>query len=404
MKKILITSFIFLLFTETILAQNNSKKIEEIASTYTTNCPFLTNDNKGNIVLSYGKESENDESIICYAYFNSKTNSFGKPIEIKKSKGVKLHGENAPKIAFKSDGTIIAVWGVDNASETKKYGGLVYYTQSFDNGKSWTNATPLVTDKKSIDQRYFDIEKLSNGEIAIVWLDNRTSSKLEGSTLFYAATKGKLGFVDEKPIAETTCQCCRTDLSVNKNGSINVAFRDIINEEIRDMSICISKDNGKTFTKPKRISEDNWKISGCPHTGPTIAENNLGLHFAWFTMGNGSGVYYCNSKDGAKNFSQRESVSINASAKHPQITSGKNQHIYIVWDEIKEVNGVATYQVGLQERDENGKILTTKFISETNQNAVYPVIKQVQNNNLLIAWVNRDQPENVYYKIVKIIK
>lgn len=252
-----------------------------------------------------------------------------------------------------------------------------------------------------MDQRYFDIEKLSNGEIAIVWLDNRTDTNLEGSTLYYAATKGKLGFQNEKPIADTTCQCCRTDLSVTKKGSINVAFRDIINNEIRDMSVCFSNDNGNTFSKPKRISADDWKISGCPHTGPTITENSQGLHFAWYTMGNGSGVYYCNSIDKGLNFSKREIVSSSTSAKHPQITTSKDQSVYIVWDEIKKTNGVATYQVGLQKRDKNGKIVNSTFISPESQNATFPVIKHIQNNNLLVAWVNRDNPENIYYKIIK---
>ncbi|MFD2909490.1 hypothetical protein ACFSX9_12190 [Flavobacterium ardleyense] len=401
MKNIVFTVYASFLCIGTFFSQNSSIKLEGVDSFSTTNCPYLTNDNEGNIVLSFGVENDTEESTFYYAFFNAESNIFGKIIEIESAKGVKLHEENAPKIAFRSDGTVVAVWGVDNTSEAKKYGGRIFYSQSFDKGKSWTEATPLVTDETSIDQRYFDIEKLSDGEIGIIWLDSRTSSKLQGSTLFFAATKGTLGFLNEKPIAETTCQCCRTDLFINENGFINVAFRDIINDEIRDMSICISKNNGKTFSKPKRISEDNWKINGCPHTGPTIAENINGLHFAWFTMGNGSGVYYCNSIDGANTFSKRESVSIKSSAKHPQITTGKNQHVYIVWDEINDVDGIDTFQVGLQERDEYGELIVTKFISDAKQNAVYPVIKNIQNDNLLIAWVNRDKPENVYYKIVK---
>ena len=42
----------------------------------------------------------------------------------------------------------------------------------------------------------------------------------------------------------------------------------------------------------QRISQDNWVISGCPHTGPAMAENKEGIHFTWFTGGSGSGIYY----------------------------------------------------------------------------------------------------------------
>ena len=82
----------------------------------------------------------------------------------------------------------------------------------------------------------------------------------------------------------------------------------------------VSTDEGKTFTQPQRISQDNWVISGCPHTGPAMAENKEGIHFTWFTGGSGSGIYYNNSKDNGKTFAARDSVSGKA-AKHCQITS-----------------------------------------------------------------------------------
>lgn len=365
-----------------------------------TSCPFLTKDANGIPVMSFGKEINENEAVICYSVFDLNTNKFQTPIEIPTSKGVSLHGENMPKIIFKPNNEIIAVWGINNPSEKKKYGELVNYSQSFDNGKSWTKAMSLVKDTASIDQRYFDIDLLPNGEVAIIWLDNRTKTDAEGSTLYYAETKGTSGFVNEKPIAETICQCCRTELFVSKNGTINAAFRDIIDGEIRDMVLTYSTDNGNTFSVPSRISPDNWKINGCPHTGPTMTESENGLHFAWYTSSGGAGVFYADSQDYGKHFSKRDVVANNPTAKHPQITSLNNQDIFIVWDEAKEKKGVFTSQIGLQHRKKSGKIVSTKYISPKKENATFPVIKSINKNQFLIAWSQNS--ESVFYKIISV--
>ena len=367
-----------------------------------TSCPFFTKDSKGVPVLSFGKETQNNDAVLCYSLFNFKEKKFQKPIEIQSSKGVELHGENAPKMIFKPNKEIIAVWGIDNASEKKKYAAKVLYSQSFDNGKNWTKASPLVKSTASIDQRYFDIDLLPNGEVGIIWLDSRTKTEEEGSTLYYAETKGTTGFQNEKPIAETTCQCCRTDLFISKNGSINAAFRDIINNEIRDMVLCTSTDNGKTFSEPKRISPDNWKINGCPHTGPTMSENENALHFAWYTSGGGSGVFYSNSRDNGKSFSKRETVSDKPTAKHPQITALNNKEVLIVWDESISDGDHYTTLIGLQHRNKNGKIVSTKYISPKTVNATFPVIKALTKNKFLVAWTQKSETDAVYYETIAI--
>lgn len=389
--------------TNTLAQKTNSLPIPILNESNTkTSCPFFTKNTKGIPVISFAKKDSNKETILCYSLFDFNKKKFQKPIVIESSRGVELHGENSPKIIFKPNNEIITVWGINNASEKKKYGGLVKYSQSFDNGKTWTKAVNLVKDPSSIDQRYFDIDLLPNGEAAIIWLDSRTNTEKEGSTLYYAATIGKSGFQNEKPIAETTCQCCRTDLFITKKGRINAAFRDIINDEIRDMVLTYSNDNGKTFSQPKRISPDNWKINGCPHTGPTMTENENGLHFAWYTSGGATGVYYCNSSDYGKNFSKRNIISDKPSARHPQIASVNNKDVLIVWDETVMENDNMSVKIGLQHRDRNGKIISSKFISQKDKTATFPILKPISKNQVLVAWSQTSSDENVYYKIVSI--
>lgn len=397
----LLLVFVMTLFS---LQKNNAQLTISTVVGAETTCPFITSDANGKVVMSFGKEIKGENTVLCYAFFDEKAKKFETPIEIPSSKGVELHGENAPKMIFKPNGEIIAVWGIDNPTPKKKYGGLIQYSQSFDKGKSWTSATPLVKDTAGIDQRYFDIDLLPNGEVAIIWLDNRSKTELQGSSLYYAETKGKSGFQNEKSIGETTCQCCRTDLYVGKNGVIYTAYRDIINDEIRDMVLSYSSDNGKTFSEPKRISPDDWKINGCPHTGPTMTQNKAGLHFAWFTMGGGAGVFYANSSDNGSTFSKRDSVSDNPSAKHPQITVLNDKEVVIVWDETAEIEGNYFNRIGLQQRGKNGEIVKTLFVSEDNAMATFPIVKTLNDSEVLVAWSQGSKESQVFYKIIRLEK
>ncbi len=59
-------------------------------------------------------------------------------------------------------------------------------------------------------------------------------------------------------------------------------------------------------------------------------------------------------------------------------------------------------KIGLQHRDKNGKIIATKFISQKNKTATFPIIKAISNNQLLVAWSQESTDENVYYKVVSV--
>lgn len=408
MKKVVISfATLLLLYSCSDTPQEQTEQFSEKTISMDTNietsCAFLTADTKGNIIMSWGKQTNDSDGVMCYAIYNNKENLFENPVEIPSSKGVLLHNENLPKIVFKPNGEIIAVWGVSNPSPKKKYGGLVYYAQSFDEGKNWSEAKLLVKDTTSIDQRYFDVSILQNGEAGIIWLDSRTKTDKQGSTLYYAATNGKNGFENERVIGETTCQCCRTDIFVDSKGSIHTAYRDIINDSIRDMVHTVSIDGGKIFSPSQRISADNWAINGCPHTGPTMAENEYGLHFAWYTMGSGEGVFYCNSTDNGKTFSLRDSVSGKASAKHPQVATLPNGNIVIVWDET--IQKVKQYNkwVGLQHRSLNGKIINTNYITPDTTTAGFPVVKALDEASVLVAYSRSSgNKEHLFYRKIKL--
>ena len=359
---------------------------ETIIDTAIGSCPYLTKDSKGNIVLSWIKQVNTDTSVFCYAVSKDEGNTFSKAIEIPGSSNVHPHGENMPKIIFKPSGEIIAVWGAANPNPKNEYSGLVYYTRSADNGKTWSKAVSITKDTTSYDQRYFDVALLPNGEAAIVWLDNRKTSDKEGSGLYYAVTKNNNGFQDEKLISEPCCQCCRTDLFIDTQKNIHVLYRAIINDSIRDMVHIVSADNGTSFSNPQRISKDNWVINGCPHTGPAMTENKEGLSFTWFTGGKDAGVYYNSSKDNGKSFTNRDNVS-GKTAKHCQITTLPNNDILIAWNESFLNGKKLSSRIGIEVKQADDSRTYKQFITSENSNSSFPVIYPVNANKALIAYI-----------------
>ncbi|MDQ6478144.1 sialidase family protein [Dyadobacter sp. LHD-138] len=362
---------------------------------------YLTTDQSGNPVLSWVQKVSADQYKLYYAVSKDGGRSFSGSKEIPTSRGIYPHDENLSKIIFKRNGDMLAIFAVSNPSKENKYAGLLYYTQSFDKGATWTEPKQLSPAKSySNDERYFDMTLLPDGEIGVVWLDSRKPAQasqhhheghhegmsMEGSALYFSKTEQKEGFVNETRVAESTCQCCRTKLYSDKMGKLHLTYRAILNDSIRDMVHAVSMDNGKNFSRPKRISADNWVIRGCPHTGPTMTGNQQGMHFAWYTMGSGKGIYYCNSSD-ANHFTARQSVSASASAKHPQMVVNMQGQLAIVWDELTEEGN---FRIGLQTRTESGNLMKTGFITAANINATHPVALASGQTGLLVAYTKKE--------------
>ena len=382
---------------ETLIASEAAVQIDS----YPAECPYLTKDSKGNAAMSWVRMINDSMTAFCYAVSND-GKRFLTPIVIPNTANIQPHGENLPKIIFKPSGEIIALYGIKNSSARNKHAGKVFYTQSFDNGTNWTVPKPLVDDTSSYDQRYYDVALLPNGEAGVIWLDNRRTEEIVGSAVYFTSTNGKDGFVGNgNLISQPACQCCRTVLYVDKKGGIHALYRAIVQDSIRDMVHIVSTDWGKSFSTSKRISEDNWVLNACPHTGPTMTENQNGIHFAWFTGGRSMGSYYTNSSDNGNSYSHRDSVSLKGS--HPQITSAANGDLLIVWDEMNMIGDKMGKRIGVQRRTAEGKALAKEYITADDSNAGFPVVSALNGSSFVVAYsVQKEDHSFVSYQIINL--
>lgn len=308
--------------------------------------PYFTKDTSGNPVLCWTGTAAGD-SVMYYSAYDQKIRTFETPIAVTPSRGTDAHGENMNKVAFRKDGTVVAVFGRKHPTEKNKYAGSILYTQSFDGGATWTKAKFIHSDTAVDNSRgFFDVTMLPDGEVGVVWLDGRLRLGSEGSSLFFAKTKGHDGFQSDMQIGETVCQCCRTDICTDPQGRTHVIYRDIESTArgtVRDFAHIVSMDSGKTFSVPRFVSNDNWIVDGCPHTGASMAVGGGQLEVVWFTAGGRPGLYYSTSLDGGTTFAPRELIS--GTARHPQMVSMGGVTAIIV-EESESENAVAVNHGG----------------------------------------------------------
>ncbi len=368
---------------------------------FQSSSPYLTRDATGTPVLSWVQKNKEGKTQVFFAGYVDSLKRFGRPVPIPPSRGVSTHGEDMPKLIFDPQGNALLVFAVKNPTPGNPYTGAIYYTWSRDGGKSWTPALPLADDTaESYDQRYFDIARLADGKIGMTWLSN---SKPAGSTLLFSTAEENGRFAAKTTLASHTCQCCRTALLVDDHGTIHVAWRNIFPGELRDMAYCYSVDEGKTFSAPVRISPDEWKIDGCPHTGPALTANKEGLHVSWFTMGNGQGIFYCHSESRPGSFSVKKPVSELPSARHPQMATMSNGNIVLVWDEGIPADTSRHQHIGLQLRGPSGKVLTNGFLTPQTGFATFPQIELLNKQEAIVAYTERKNTQTaVRYQIIQL--
>lgn len=372
--------------------------------------PYFTNDNKGNPVLCW-TELDSQDSIyrLKYAVYDAHLNKFGDAITVLGSDGCSTASESMSKVAFKDDGTVVALFNKRFENAESRFASAIYYTLSNDNGESWTEPQFIHSESSlHYGRSFFSISPLEDGEVGAIWLDGRFGDSEKGSALFFARTEKGKGFGADICLDKNTCECCRTAFFKDQNGGIHIAYRGIqlpkghLGKQVRDMVYSFSSDNGKSFTAVKPISKDNWEIEGCPHTGPSLAHTGSGINALWFTGGGIPGLYLSSLEAASGQF--REKIEMSRDGRHPQMISTRGDTLAMVWDEVwsearnSEDMPIVDHAMTMDNHSipVRSRIILTLFnhgkiaqfpISPASQIAHHPVITSFK-SGVLAAWIN----------------
>ena len=169
------------------------------------------------------------------------------------------------------------------------------------------------------------------------------------------------------------CYCCKTALAAGPDGTLFAAWRHVYAGNIRDIAFTTSRDGGRTFAAPARVSEDRWQLDGCPEDGPAMTIDAGGTaHIVWPTVvtqpETHKALFYATTKDGTR-FTARTRVSpTRRNIAHPQIALSPDGEVAVFWDEIV----AGRRRVFLSRRDRNGGFGAAESLSDT-ISASYPV-------------------------------
>lgn len=266
--------------------------------------PSLHKTNDGNIYLSW---IENDKDTVSHLKFSTlKNNEWSLPKTIAKGKGWFVNWADFPSITSFGASNLSAHYLEKSADDTYAYD--VKLIQSTDHGETWDEAFKPHSDNTHTEHGFVSKVAIDDKRYLSVWLDGRQNAYAETDstvaaqmTLRSAIINDKGELIEEQLLDNRVCDCCQTDVAMTSEGPI-VVYRNRSDEELRD-TYYVKHVNG-SWTEPKPIHEDNWKIAGCPVNGPSISTKDNLVAVTWFTIAdNAPKVKVAFSNDNGNTFS-----------------------------------------------------------------------------------------------------
>ena len=363
------------------------------------------------VAVAWGATLEGGATDLFVAVSRDSARTFGAPVRVNNVEGdARLNGEQPPHVALVPSAgrepSIVVVWTTKGAIGTK-----LLQARSEDGGKSFSAGVIVPGSDAAGNRGWEAIAVEPGGRVDAVWLDHREMAKdssmaashhdhtgagkpdgvamAQQSKLFFASLDGSAA-----PHAVTggVCYCCKTALVGGANGSIYAAWRHVYPGNLRDMAFTMSRDGGKTFAGPVRVSEDKWMLEGCPDDGPSMAlDARRRIHIVWPTLVDGGAggeptiaLFYAMSTDGVR-FTPRERVPTEGIPHHPRIVLGAGGAVTVAWDESG--NGSRRIAVARGSVTADGRPRFQWTALTNGGSAIYPAIA-VAGDSIVMAWTS----------------
>lgn len=350
--------------------------------------------------------------------------SFGPPVQVNATAGeARLGGELPPRVALVSRPgatmpEISVVWTArGEATEIK-------LARSRDGGKTFSTPVTLSSAGAKGAREWAAVVFDRQAGIHAIWLDHRgtAAERTNGSghaahepgaepdggamagksALYYASVGARAS--NERELTKGVCYCCKTALAAGSNGYVYAAWRHVYPGNLRDIAFTSSRDGGRSFASPVRVSEDGWAINGCTDDGPAMAVDASGtVHLVWPTVIGGTApegaIFYASTRDGQR-FTPRIRVPTLGGPKpsHPQIALDAAGRIFVTWDESVKGRRVAAVRELRLHRDRKPAFGEVVDLSP-NGPATYPVLAST-GKGIVAVWTAPGDPASVHVRVL----
>jgi hypothetical protein len=331
------------------------------------------------VAVAWGVRDPQGRADVYVAMSADAGQTFATPVRVSDEKGTaRLGGELPPRVTI--DGSRVAVLWTSRDEGTR-----VVIAKSDDGGRTFGAALPLQERGAPGDRGWQSLAVGRSGALHAAWLDHRGAAGShhatpEKSALIYNGGTG------EVEITKGVCYCCKTATATGSDGRVFVAWRHVYPDNIRDIAFSMSRDGGRTFAAPVRVSEDRWQLNGCPDDGPSMTVDSAGrVHLVWPTLVERpephKEVFYTWTDDGRAFAPRVRMTEVGRNAGHAQVVANASG-ITVVWDEV--VDGQR--QVFARRRSRAGDLFAPVALSDPAAPASYPVAGMV-GDTLVAAWV-----------------
>jgi hypothetical protein len=377
------------------------------------------------VAVAWGGAQPSGATDVFAAVSRDGGHAFGAPVRVNDVEGdARLNGEQPPQVALvrrsAREPAIVIVWTTKGAKGTK-----LLQSRSDDGGRSFVPASLVPGTDTAGNRGWEAIAVEPGGRVDAIWLDHRelaanatlamshhdhkSADKPDGvamaqqSKLFFASLDATLA---PRAVTGGVCYCCKTALAVGAGGTLHAAWRHVYPGNLRDMAFTISRDGGRTFAPPVRVSEDKWALEGCPDDGPAMvvdAQNRI--HVVWPTLITEAtaersprldvaqstvALFYAMSTDG-KQFTARERIPTEGLPHHPRIAVDATGALTVAWDE--SANGMRRVAVGRGTPDGSGSLRFRRELLTTGGSGVYPALA-VTGDGVVVAWASGTSAES----------
>lgn len=371
------------------------------------------------VAASWAASAAGGDTDIFAATSRDGGRTFAAPVRVNSTPGdARVNGEQPPRVALKSRSgalpEIAVVWTTKGATGTK-----LLSATSTDGGRSFSRSATVPGSDAAGNRGWEGLGVGPDGRFVSVWLDHRNlaqpqQQKMAGehqhhgdgampaagaqkdgvamaqlSQLYVASLDGAL---PARGVTGGVCYCCKTGIASGPSNSLYLAWRHVYPNNMRDIAFTVSRDGGRTFAAPVRVSEDKWQLEGCPDDGPSMVVDGQGtVHVVWPSVVTEGGrpvkaLFHASTSDG-RTFTPRERIPSQGMANHPQLALDGEGTLAVTWDESG--SGTRTLAMALGTRDASGRV---RFVRRTAAPEVgtYPVIVSPAPGAWLRAWTAGD--------------
>ncbi|MEW6733343.1 MAG: exo-alpha-sialidase [Acidobacteriota bacterium] len=268
-------------------------------------------------------------------------------------------------------------------------GNDIFYTQSVDNGKTFTNPIKVSTNATFSFRSRLALD--ATGNIYVVWVSPRTGAP--GNTIFFSKSTDR-GKSFSAPVAVTanSLNASRPAIALDQRGNLLISFSELSMSP--RLFVTRSTDGGTTFSTPTQISK-----AGERALDSVIAFDSKGAAFLVYNdAGTGSlltapgNVNFAVAADGQQ-FTEPRTIGANR-AFFPHLAIGKDDNVYVAFS-LRQGDtppNAFNFEIILVRSTDSGLSFGTPInVSNNLATSFSPFVLADKRGNVTVTW---DDPSN----------